>query len=92
VTLTVFGTGGARFANGTVWVNFVADSAPSGANAKVNGVALSGTPTAETTNSIGQVFIVYSTGTVLPQTGSDRLFARNAPSFATFTASDAYQY
>jgi hypothetical protein len=92
VTLTVFGTGGARLANGTVWVSFIRDVATSGASATVGGVALSSTPTAETTNSNGQVFIVYSTGTVLPATGSDKLLGRNASQFATITASDSYQY
>jgi hypothetical protein len=91
VTLTVF-QGSGRLVSGTVWVSFSPDVATSGASASVNGLALTKTPTAETTNSNGQVFVVYSTGTTLPGTGSDKLFARNDSRFATISTSDAYQY
>lgn len=92
VTLTVLGAGGAPLANGSVWLSFKAASATSGAKATVNGVALTTTPSAATTNASGQVTIIYSTGTVLPTTGFDRIHAWNAPEFGTVTSGDAYLY
>ena len=94
VTLTVFGSNGSRLANGTVWVTFKPASATAGESASVNGVALAkGFATAETTNASGQVFILYSTGTVLPASpASDKLIAGNAPKLGTITATDSYQY
>jgi hypothetical protein len=92
VTLTVFGAGAARLANGTVWLTFKRATTTDGATALANGVILSSTASALTTNSNGQVFITYSTGTVLPTSGSDRLIAANGAKGATITASTSYTY
>jgi hypothetical protein len=92
VTLTGFGSGATRLANGTVWLTFKRATTTDGATALANGVVLSTTASALTTNSNGQVFITYSTGTVLPTSGSDRLIAANGPKLATITATTAYTY
>jgi hypothetical protein len=91
VTLTVFGANGARLANGTVWVSF--KKATGGGSATINGVALTGTAVQATTNSNGQVFIAYSTPSVLPVSGSkDKLVAANSSKLGTIVTTDEYKY
>jgi hypothetical protein len=91
VTLTVFGPNGTRLSNGTVWLSFH-KNATNGGSARVNGVAVGGAFVAETTNSNGQVFIDYSTGTTLPDSGSDRLVASNAQALGTILSRNSYVY
>ena len=91
VTLTARGANG-PLANVAVWLTFTVVDRNSGARATVNGVALSSTPKSEATDANGQVIIVYSTGTILPPRGPDRLLVRNNYPFPTKQEADPYKY
>jgi hypothetical protein len=92
VTLTVLGPGAAPLANATVWLDFKPALGTSGGTAKVNGLALPTTPTAETTDAGGHVTVTYSTGPTPPATGSDVLAAQDAATKPSIFVTDQYTY
>jgi hypothetical protein len=92
ITLTVFGTGGARLANGHVDVMFI--KATGGGTASAGSVSLGKTAIQLTTDSSGQIFITYTTPAVLPASGLvDRLVGSDAPgTFGVVQGHDGYRY
>jgi hypothetical protein len=91
ITLTVFGPGGVRLANGTVDVAF--KQAAGGGTASSNGLTLGKTPSVLTTNGSGQILITFTTPATLPTVvEADKLIASDAPKFAVISALDAYRY
>jgi hypothetical protein len=90
ITLTVFGKGGLRMADGSVELSF--KQGLGGGTAAANGVSLNENPGLFKTNAAGQVFITFMTPAILPTLVADKLIASDAVKFGAITTKDAYRY
>jgi hypothetical protein len=90
VTVQVLNRSGAPIANTVVWLFF--RQTTRGGSATADGVPLSATPVAVTTNADGEIDIIYATPKVVPLTGVDKVGIENAQRQPSVVTVDDYNY
>lgn len=90
INLTAVGTTGSAVSKAKVYLSFVPTTG--GGIATCLGHKLSATPKVFTTNTLGQLKIVYTVPAAPPASGTDTVTANNAASHSTVSSTDTYTF